>query len=271
MKYSKNTLSRAIERNEFIPFYQPIIDPLTYNVVGCEVLARWLKPSRGLVCASDFILDVEEHGLLELLTCKLLRNMMMDLDRASSSFPSGFRVNLNVNVSLLNHENFSTYLVIINEELRRLNFSLIAEITERENIANFPEAKAIFRNMAVQGINFAIDDFGTKFANFRLVDVVKAKTLKLDKLFVNNIGDEDLERLMIKAITTAHAHGAKVIAEGIETSAQHEYAKKMNVDFVQGYLHGSPMPFELFHYRLSHPSRRYNQYMRAADYEHTYG
>ncbi|HHL2712855.1 TPA: EAL domain-containing protein [Yersinia enterocolitica] len=255
MKYSKNTLSRAIEKNEFIPFYQPIVDPLTYNVVGCEILARWLKPSRGLMCASDFILDVEKHSLLELLTRKLLQNMMMELDRTSSSFPSGFRVNLNVNISFLNHT----------------NFSMIAEITEQKSIANFPEAGTMFRNMAVQGISFAIDDCCTKCASFNFVDVVKDKTLKLDKLFANNIGDEDLERLMIKVITIAHAHGAKVIAEGVETSAQHEYAKKMNVDFVQGYLHGSPMPWELFHYRLSHPLKKYNQYMCVADYEHTNG
>ncbi|EKN6178913.1 EAL domain-containing protein [Yersinia sp. 22-579] len=271
MKYSKNTLSSAIERNEFIPFYQPIVDPVTHKIVGCEMLARWLKPNRGLVCASDFILDIEEHGLLELLTRKLLRSMMMELERTSGSFPSGFRVNLNVNISLLNKSNFFTYLIIVNEELLRLNFSLIAEITEREDISRFPEAKEIFNHMAGQGINFAIDDFGTKFANFKLVDVVKAKTLKLDKLFANNIGDEDLERLMIKAIITAHALGARVIAEGIETSEQNEYFKKMNVDFVQGYFHGSPMPFELFHYRLSHPTKRNNQYRSVSDYEHTYG
>ncbi|HHL2712861.1 TPA: EAL domain-containing protein [Yersinia enterocolitica] len=270
MKYSKAILSRAIEKNEFIPFYQPIVDPLTYNVVGCEVLARWLKPNKGFVCASDFILDIEEYGLLERLTHNLLRNMMMELERTSDSFPSGFKINVNVNVSSLNKSHFATYLLSINEELYRLNFSLITEITEREDITSFPEAKDIFKNMTLQGMNFAIDDFGTKFANFNLVDVVKAKTLKLDKIFVKNLGNEDLERLMIKAITTSHLHGAKVIAEGIETQEQNEYLKKMNVDFVQGYLYGSPMPFEIFHQRLSHPTKINNQYNSVSDDEYTY-
>ncbi|ELL88354.1 putative cyclic diguanylate phosphodiesterase (EAL) domain protein [Salmonella enterica subsp. enterica serovar Enteritidis str. CDC_2010K_1441] len=198
MHFSAFRLQQAIRNREFTPFYQPIVCATGGEVVGCEMLARWLHPQKGLLSAGNFIPAIEATGLGGALLRGLADEVCGDGQDLARSAGRRLMMTLNLSLSLVMTPLFRPHLLALSIRLEQAGMTPVFEITEREDIRAFPQA-AVFRQLAAGGLRFAVDDFGTGHAG-------PASTVA--------------DRMIARTVSLARCQGARVIAEGIETPAQ---------------------------------------------------
>ncbi len=237
-----NELQKAIYRNEFIPFYQPITNK-SNKIAGCEILARWRNPDSGLLSAFYFIKSIESAGLIDEFTYHLMKEVFRNVELLNTSLDKDFLLSININLSMVMNPIFRNYLRQIHVRLQEMGVSPIFEITEREDVRKFPRAEHIFSQLINAGLRFMVDDFGTGYAGKKLFQVTRASFIKIDVRFFNDRFIENTVRLACRA-------GAKVIAEGVESQDQVSRVRHYGVHFIQGFLTGAPMPFDIFNHKL---------------------
>lgn len=242
MHFSVNQLRQALNAHAFVPFYQPIISNLNNKIVGCEILARWKHPINGLLNAGCFIGSMEEHNLVDVLTRQLM-NMVLG-DASNMPHPEGrsFLLTLNITLSQIMSPLFRNELLALNKRLLGAGVTPVFEITEREDIRDFPDATAVFSRLNRQGMTFAVDDFGTAYADEMLLNVSRAAFIKVERTFTTRAHHPIIRRVM----RLAHQSGAWVIAEGVESAEQARWLQDDGVDYLQGYHCGRPMSAERF-------------------------
>jgi diguanylate cyclase (GGDEF)-like protein/PAS domain S-box-containing protein len=231
-------LRRAVERNEIILHYQPIVSLATGTVTGFEALARWLHPQRGLILPDDFIPLAEETGLILPLGRALMRDACRQLRRLEDG-----RLTMSVNISArqLTHGDL---LEVVEEALEGLSPDrLKLEVTESAIMGNAETAVAVLLDLRARGIEIQIDDFGTGYSSLSYLQKLPVNTLKIDRSFVGRI-DEAGERAEIveSIIALARSLDLEVIAEGIETERQLSRLRALRCDRGQGYFWGPAMP-----------------------------
>lgn len=236
------SVSAALSQGEIIPFYQPQIDVKTGEMVGLEVLARWRHPDQGIIAPDAFIPEIERGGLSGRFTCMILRSAM---EQCRAWMRSGLTVpDIAVNIAEANLTSFSAA-----EELLDIFFQypemlgkVVFEITEgvflgRSSGHTFETLDKLVK----AGVRISLDDFGTGFATFASLSIIPFHELKVDRSFVAAIGLHRKKEVIIEAIVSiAHAHGARVVAEGVETNAQFDFLERIGCEVVQGYLLGKP-------------------------------
>lgn len=256
MKYSPFIINRAISRHEFVPFYQPIVKANTKNIIGCEVLARWLHPERGLLNAADFIESVEESPLLALMMMDLMNHISLNIKRFAPVIPDGFILSINCNFSLLSMPLFCEHLVRMTRHCRREGIDLLVELTEREDINRFPDMYRVTHNLRDQGVQFALDDYTGQYRDYDLLSVVHPQYIKLDKKYIASIHSEpESQRQIDNIISLSRLTDTRLIIEGIENQPQARYLQNKDIDYWQGFLCGSPMPSELLIYHLEQQNK----------------
>lgn len=241
MFVSANQLRQALNSHAFIPFYQPIVNNLNY-ISGCEVLARWNHPEKGMLNAGRFIESIEANNLVDVLTRKLMNVVLGNIQNVFPPSTCPFLLTLNITLSLVMDPLFRYDLVTLNKRLQLAGVAPVFEITEREDIRDFPGAAAVFFRLAEQGVIFAVDDFGTGYACEALLDATRSAFIKVDRTFTTDPHSLTLRRIM----RLARQHGAKVIAEGVESAVQAQWLQAMGVDYLQGYHCGRPTSAEHF-------------------------
>jgi len=237
----------ALEHNEFVPFYQPLVDLKTGEVVGAEALARWLSPSAGLVSPMDFIPIAEENGQIGAIGEQILLQACNDTVQGmkEGKWDSSFHMHVNLSVNQLSQPDFiSTLQKVLSQSTLNAN-NLTLEITESRIVDNDP---VIIQNMqAIRdlGVHIAIDDFGTGYSSLAYLHKLPFNCLKIDRTFVNNLDPEDLDTSIVAAIVNM-TKGMKVslIAEGIETDDQAKMLSKLNCPLGQGFLYSRPVPYQ---------------------------
>lgn len=245
MSYSTFRLKQAINNREFTPFYQPVVNRHE-DTVGCEILARWMNPVRGLLSAACFIDSVESGGLAGSLTHALVREAVADIpDLPARKAP--LLLTLNVSLSQVMDPASRYDLLAMNIQLRQAGVNPVFEVTEREDVQMFPCAAIVFDGLAAQGMQFAVDDFGAGYAGEALLRTTQATLIKIDRRFISGQADQFIE----KTLGLARLTGARVLAEGVETPAQASRLRSAGVDYLQGIYYGTPMPFGLFQYHLN--------------------
>ncbi|WP_323926928.1 EAL domain-containing protein [Aeromonas caviae] len=231
----KGLLQRGLARREFIPFYQPIVDSRNRRVVGFEALLRWQR-GRDLVSPGTFIAYAEEQGLILPMTDQLLERILADLP------------------VLAPHQWVSVNLVAGHIEQPRLRTQLqrhgwpsparlTFELTERDPIKHIQGAMAEIAALQERGYHFKLDDFGTGYGGFAYLQRLGIRQIKIDKMFVDTIGTDDLKRSVLDAtIAFGLKSGMEMIAEGVETQEQVDYLHRHGVHLIQGYVYAKPMP-----------------------------
>lgn len=252
MNISEKRLKLAICKREFIPFYQPIVDASSHRIAGCEVLARWLMPEKGIVGAGEFISEIEKYKLLNQLTCCLVADVYADFrdNDVHCSKKLLFALTLNITLTLLMEPLFQHWLVSLTRRLREVGVSPVYEITEREDINAFPQAGKVFDDLAKHQVCFAVDDYGSGYATENLVSACQPSYVKIDRQYVMSADTPASREFIEKTILLAESVGARVIAEGIETDEQAQRLTALGVHYLQGYYYGCPMPFQYFHHHL---------------------
>jgi diguanylate cyclase (GGDEF)-like protein len=240
-------LRRAIARQEFLVYYQPIVCLLTRNIVGFEALLRWQHPERGLVPPDEFIPLAEETGLIVPIGWWTLREACRQLRDWQQQFPTTQPLTINVNLS---GKQFSQpdCLQQVEDVLASTQMavgSLKLEITESA-IAQKPDmSTALLRQLQKRNIQLCIDDFGTGYSSLSRLQNFPINTLKIDRSFVKRLGTlgENLE--IVRAIVTlAHNLGMDVVAEGVEVPDQVTALMALQCQYGQGYFFSQPVNSE---------------------------
>ncbi|MEO5702819.1 MAG: EAL domain-containing protein [Gammaproteobacteria bacterium] len=241
-------LRRAVEREEFLIHYQPIVSVVTGKIIGIEALVRWLHPQRGLMYPSEFITLAEETGLIRPMGYWLLR-------KASAQnriwYEAGYTLRMAVNVSAgqFQDRQFRQHVEDVLIETGMPAQSLELEITESIAMENVEYGMATLDALNTMGVHISIDDFGTGHSSLAYLKRFTIKNLKLDQSFlkdVRNDGDGDNGALATAIITMAHSLKLNVIAEGVETPAQVKFLRAQGCDEMQGYLISRPVTAEVF-------------------------
>lgn len=237
-------LRLALEQGgQLQPYFQPKICAHTGKQTGAEVLLRWRHPELGMIPPVEFIPLAEESGLIHPISEWLLATVCEQI----ADWRAG---NLNIGSISINLSTQSffqrTLLQFIDEVLARTGVpgnQLIIELTESVLMQNADTARQVLDKLRARQIRISLDDFGTGFSSLSYLNSFPIDEIKIDRSFVIDLEQDKTTRALVQAIITlGHALGLKVVAEGVETSAQADLLRAMECDIFQGYLYARPLP-----------------------------
>lgn len=239
----ENDLRRAIEREEFVVYYQPIMCLQNDEIAGFEALVRWNHPERGLVPPGDFIPTAEDTGLIVDIGRLVLRESCRQMRKWQTTIPSK---ELTISVNLSGKQFAQADLVAqvkqILEETGLEPKYLKLEITESVVMENAEIASTMLMQLCSLGVHLCIDDFGTGYSSLSYLHRFPVKTLKIDRSFINRMGPDGENAEVVKTINTLAGNlGMEVVAEGVETEEQASQLKAMKCKLGQGYLFARPL------------------------------
>ncbi|QGZ66903.1 EAL domain-containing protein [Paraburkholderia acidisoli] len=237
-----SAVERGLRLGQFYVAYQPVIELETGRVAGMEALIRWTHPKFGAISPAVFMADVEASRLLGRVTRFVLERGSEEGAQASAKHSSVRPFHLAVNVAPADFER-KTFVAEVLAAVERLpeGVVLILEVTERFLLEKRPHTEAIFEMLKARGVQFAIDDFGTHHSNLDLLARFPFDYVKIDGQFVQQLerrGDQ-----LMKGIAAVASHfGMQIIAEGVETQAQHEMLCRLGIRYAQGFYYYRPGP-----------------------------
>ena len=238
-------LRRGLERGEIVPYFQPIVDLAGGQVVGFEVLARWLHPERGLLLPGQFLPLAEDAGLMGELGERVLRDSLAQLARWRAVGLSFATCSLSVNVASQQLVDDS-FIDVVAGALGETGIdagSLWLEITETALMADTSAATRALRGLRGLGLHLAVDDFGTGYSSLTYLKRFPVEAIKVDRSFVTGLGLEADDTSIVEAVVRlGHSLGLIVVAEGVETPLQLSRLRELDCDRAQGYLFGRPRP-----------------------------
>ncbi|MBN3763424.1 EAL domain-containing protein [Burkholderia sp. Ac-20365] len=233
-----SAVRRALRQGQLFIAYQPVVEIATRRIAGVEALIRWTHPKWGDVSPAAFMTEVESSNLLPAVTRFALQRATSDIVQRTDIRP--LRVAVNVAPMDLERKDFVADVLAANDTLPD-DITLVLEVTERFLLDKHPRIEAIFNVLKAQGVQFAIDDFGTQHANLDLLGRFPFDYVKIDGQFVRQVDRGGSE--LIRAIAAVSKHyGMEVVAEGVETEAQHEALRSLGIPFGQGYFYQRPVP-----------------------------
>lgn len=240
-------LRHAIERDEFVTYYQPIISLRSMKLIGFESLIRWNHPTRGLVPPGEFIPVTEVTNLIVPITLWILRKSCNQLVEWKRKYPAQADLMISVNLS---GKHFAQPDLVkqVKDILKDTNMDprhLKLELTESAIMENAETAIFMLKRLRGIGVQLSIDDFGTGYSSLSYLHRFPIDTLKVDRSFVGTMeeGSENGE-IVRTIIALAKALKLSVIAEGIETVHQLHQLRVLNCEYGQGFLFSRPVPCE---------------------------
>ena len=222
--------------------FQPQIDLVTRQVRGVEALLRWEHPTRGLLTAGEFVEEAERSGLaMEIRQLVLESSARCWLDWMQLGIQLEISVNLGP-VDLLD-ASLPDEVGKVLEAYGVPPWNLVLEITERTLVGDERRTREVIEALRGLGVRLAIDDFGAGYSSLASLQRFSVQVVKLDRSLIANADRDPGARAIVRgSVDLAHAIGATVTAEGIETQEQWELVRELGCDIAQGYLVGRPMP-----------------------------
>ncbi|WRH68487.1 MAG: EAL domain-containing protein [Planktothrix sp. GU0601_MAG3] len=243
----ENDLRRAVERQEFIVYYQPIICLSTGRISSFEALVRWRHPQRGLISPNDFIPVAEATGLIVPLGFWVLEHSCRQLklwQKQSAERGEVFDVSMSVNLSVkqFSQGNLVEKIDQVLEGLKLDSKNLKLEITESAIMDNPELASKLFEQLKKRKIQLSLDDFGTGYSSLSYLHRFPLDIIKIDRSFISNLDSMGKNLEVVQAILNlAHHLGMSVVAEGIETPEQLSLLRLLGCELAQGYLFAQPL------------------------------
>jgi len=263
---AEERLRDAVENDEFILHYQPIIDLADERIVGVEALIRWQDPVRGTIPPLDFIPQLEESGLIVPVGEWALEEACSQIAKWTKAYPSvgPLRVSVNVSPRQLLHTHFGDVVTRVLQKTGTRPEQLCLEITEAALMGDVVAAWAELRKVKTLGVALAIDDFGTGYSSVSYVRNFALDALKIDQSFVRALSSCAEDTAIVKAVIhMAHALSLDTVAEGVETPEQMALLKDLGCDYAQGYLFSRPQPPEALEPLFVEEARRRPRQPRA--------
>jgi diguanylate cyclase (GGDEF)-like protein/PAS domain S-box-containing protein len=254
----ENALHRAVAREEFRVFFQPIISLRDGTCVGVEALARWQHPERGLLAPGDFLGTAEETGLVVPIGAWVLEDACRHAVAWREAWPSAdpFRISVNLSGRQLVHAELADLVAGVLGSTGLAPQALCVEITETVLMEDIDAGVAAVKALKALGVRVSIDDFGTGYSTLGYLRQFPVDDVKIDRTFVERLGTEPEDAAIVAAVVSlGHALGVTVTGEGVETAAQLEILRDLGVDAAQGYLFAPPQPPADLTPRLLRPHR----------------
>ncbi|WP_377299785.1 putative bifunctional diguanylate cyclase/phosphodiesterase [Rhizobium sp. SGZ-381] len=234
-------LKVAMKRNEIRPFYQPLVDLRTREIIGYEALARWERETGEFVPPSEFIPLAENAGLIVQLTDQLFRIACRD----ALGWPAHTILSFNLSPLQLNDRLLRLRIIKVLEEVGLPVHRLELEVTEGALIADPETARDVLNELSQEGIKIALDDFGTGFSSLSQLSNYPFDKIKIDKSFVATFEESNKQGKVVRAIISLGSGlGVKITAEGIEEEGQLRLLQDLGCDIGQGFLLGRPQPVD---------------------------
>jgi diguanylate cyclase (GGDEF)-like protein/PAS domain S-box-containing protein len=239
----ENDLRRALKNEEFVIYYQPMLNADGDKITCLEALVRWNHPQKGLISPMTFIPLLEETGLIVPVGEWVLRAACQYLSQLRSNGHGHLRVAVNISARQIAQQHFINTLNTILQETQVDPEALELEITESVLIKNIEENWETLRGIAACGVRIALDDFGTGCSSLSYLKHFPIHTLKIDRNFVKGLPDQRGDLAITNAILVlAMSMGLRVIAEGVETETQLDYLRQRDCHEMQGFFFARPMP-----------------------------
>lgn len=254
----ENSMRTAIATNcrEFEVYYQPIIDNKTEKCIGCEALVRWNSRTLGFMTPDTFIPLAEYLGLITNIGDYVFEKACIKCKEWNEMGYEDFKVNVNLSVVQLLQNNV---VENIRKIVRRVGIkpeNLVLEITETLAINDMQKIMKIINQIKAMGIKIALDDFGTGYSSLNYIKQLSLDIIKVDQTFIKDITQDDYARAFLKLVSDlSKTIGVAVCVEGVENKEQKELLKQMDIELIQGYYYGMPMPAEKFEKKFLHISK----------------
>ena len=234
-------LRLGIGRDEFIPYFQPIIDVTTGRLAGFEALLRWRHPNRGVVSPAGFISVIEANGLIVPVGLRCFEQVCWQVREWLDTYacPDRFWVSVNFSRRQLLQEGLVPRLLGCLEEAHLSPAHIAIEVTESLAVENLDLTTRVLRQLGEAGLKVLLDDFGTGHSSLVCLHQLPIAGLKLDRTLL--LATEAHPALLGTVVALASSLGLTVTAEGIETKEQWERAMVGGCDFAQGFLFGAPV------------------------------
>jgi diguanylate cyclase (GGDEF)-like protein/PAS domain S-box-containing protein len=238
----ENGLRQALERHEFVLYYQPRIHALTGDLLGVEALLRWQHPEKGLVPPLSFIPLAEETGLIVQIGEWVLRSACAQNKAWQDAGYPYFKVSVNVSVRQFCNQWLATIVQKILHETGLKPEFLELEITESVLMQNPSDSLMLLSDLKKMGLSIALDDFGTGYSSLMQLKNLPIDILKIDKNFIDGIEQNNNDETLVSTILQmAHNLGLGVVAEGVETKEQVKFLVNRNCHELQGYYFSRPL------------------------------
>jgi EAL domain-containing protein (putative c-di-GMP-specific phosphodiesterase class I) len=242
----ENDLRRAIEQEEFVVHYQPIVrlddDGEIWRI---EALVRWDHPERGLLDPDDFVPVAEESGLVIPMGEQVLREACRRAVEWQRRFPRGTPLVMCVNLSArqLSRPDLAETVERVLGETGMEGGCLSLDVTETVYVSTLERNTVVLDRLKAIGVEISIDDFGTIYSSLSYLKRLPADAIKIDRSFVKGLGENVEDTAIVQMIVgLAHTLRMEVIAEGVESEEQARLLKEMGCDFAQGYHFAQPLP-----------------------------
>ena len=234
-------LRYGLEHEQFIPYFEPQIDLETGQVIGFEVLARWMHPSSGMVMPDSFIPVAEEMGLIGQLSEQVMRAAFLE----AAEWDPAIKLSVNIAPAQLADPWLAQKIVRCLAETGFSANRLVVEVTESSLFADMELARTIAASLKNQGIRLALDDFGTGFSSLAHLRSLPFDVIKIDRTFTATIHRDPQSAAIVRAVASlAKALDVPVTVEGIEDAATHAAVLGFGCAVGQGWYFGKPMTAE---------------------------
>jgi EAL domain-containing protein (putative c-di-GMP-specific phosphodiesterase class I) len=238
-------LRGALARQEFVLHYQPKVSLISGQITGFEALLRWQRPGLGLVPPLQFISVLEDTGLIVSVGEWVVRTVCEQIKSWHEQEVPLHPISINLSARQFHQQDLEK---IIGKALAATQIDphlLELELTESVLMKEAETAANALQNLKAFGVQISMDDFGTGYSSLAYLKRFPLDVLKIDRTFIRDVtSDADDATITVAMINLAHSLGLKVIAEGVETSAQLEFLKEHGCDEMQGYLFSQPLPLE---------------------------
>jgi diguanylate cyclase (GGDEF)-like protein len=239
------SLRHAIERDEFVVHYQPIVDLTTNRIQGLEALVRWQHPVQGLLAPSEFLAVAMDTGLILDISFAVLCSACHQTRQWQLAGRPDLRIAVNVSPRQFRQKDFVERVRQVLSDADLDPGSLELELTESSIMEDAESAAEILAEIRASGIRVAIDDFGTGYSSLAYLKRFRVDTLKVDRCFVNGATRNRDDAALVRAmVALAHDLRLRVVAEGIETEEELSFLRSVDCDEGQGFLFSRPQPVE---------------------------
>ena len=251
----ENSMRQAVTSGieEFVVFYQPVVDVRTGECSSCEALVRWDSKALGFMGPGDFIPLAEYLGLITSIGDYVLEEACRQCRYWNEHGIPDFHINVNLSVVQLLQKDVAETVARILKKTGVNPKNIVLEITESFAINDMDRVLDIIKGIKKLGPRIALDDFGTGYSSLNYIKQLPLDIIKVDKTFIDDIVDDEYAQAFIKLIVElSDTIDTDIIVEGVENEAQLNILKELGVDYIQGFYYGKPVPayeFEKLNFR----------------------
>jgi len=237
----REELREALKNDQIVPYFQPLVGLRSGQLVGFEVLARWMHPTEGVVLPNTFIPVAEEDGQIG----QVMEQVLAQACAVALGWSQALSISINVSPLQLQEGQLAEKIRAVAGTAGFPLNRLVAEITESALIGNCEVAMATLESLKAWGMCLALDDFGMGYSNLHHLQAFPFDRLKIDASFTRGMtGTRESRKIVAAIVGLGHSLGLSTVAEGIETEAQADMLVSMGCEIGQGWLFGHPVPAE---------------------------